>query len=73
MANQIWNDQKFQIDWNKLGWINPRNLSEVKNLFCVYSKKFYLKYSNKNSDWFGRSKLKPLDLEYFYKITRIIN
>ena len=61
MANQIWNDQKFQIDWNKLGWINPRNLSEVKNLFCVYSKTFYLKGNNKTSYWLGHYKLKTLD------------
>ena len=24
-ANQNWNEWKFQIHWNKLEWVNPRN------------------------------------------------
>ena len=38
MENQIWNDWKFQIHWNKLEWVNPRSRIEVKNTFFVSSK-----------------------------------
>ena len=38
MANQIWNDWKFQIHWNELEWVNPRIRNEGKNTFCVSSK-----------------------------------
>ena len=37
--NQYWNDWKFQIHWNELGCVNPRNRNERKNPFCVSSKK----------------------------------
>ena len=43
MEDQRWNDWKFQIHWNKLEWVNPRNRSEVNHPFCVYSFKNYLK------------------------------
>ena len=29
-ANQEWNDWKFQIHWNKLEWVNPRDCDERK-------------------------------------------
>ena len=40
-ANQAWNYWKFQIHWNKLEWMNPRNRDERKNsILCVlYIKK----------------------------------
>ena len=41
MANQIWNDWKFQIHWNKLEWVNPISCIEVKNPFCVSYKKYF--------------------------------
>ena len=35
-ANQNWNDWKFQINWNKLEWVNPRNCNERKiNFVCL--------------------------------------
>ena len=37
--NQYWNDWKFQIQWNKLEWVNPRSRDEQKNQFCVSSKR----------------------------------
>ena len=73
MENQCWNDWKFKIHWNKLEWVNPRNCSELNNTLFVSSKKFYLKDNNKTSHWVGHSKLKPLYLEYFYKIIITIN
>ena len=24
-ANQMWNDWKFQMHWNKIEWVNPRS------------------------------------------------
>ena len=37
MSNQTWNVWKFQIHWNKLEWVNPRNISERKeSLLCFF-------------------------------------
>ena len=66
-ANQNWNYWKFQIHWNKLEWVNPRNHNEQKIPFSVSSKKFYLKDNNKTAHWVGHAKLKPLDIDYFSK------
>ena len=65
MENQRYKGRRFQIHWNKLGWVDPRNLSEGNNPFCVSFDKFYLKDNNETSHWVGHSKSKPLDLEYF--------
>ena len=51
MANQSWNDWKFQIPWDKLEWLNPRSLIERKNTFCVSSNKLCLKDNNKTAHW----------------------
>ena len=47
-------DWKFQIYWNKLEWVNPRSRDEIKNPFCVSSKKFVLKITKKTCT-LGRS------------------
>ena len=39
MENQSWNACRFQIHWNELEWVNPRNCSRGNNLFCVSYKK----------------------------------
>ena len=49
------------------------NRSEGRNTFRVSSNKLCLKDNDKTSHWVGNSKLKPLDLEAFYKIKIIIN
>ena len=49
MENQSWNDWKFQIHWNNIEWVDPRNHSEGNNPSCVSSKKIYLKDNNKTS------------------------
>ena len=66
MANQNWNDCKFQIHWNKLEWLNPRNCHE--NLFCESSENLCMKDNNKTAHWVGHAKLKTLDTDYFFKI-----
>ena len=73
MANLNCIDWRFQIHWNKIERVNPRSRIEGKNPFCVYTKKFYLKYDDKPSRWVGHSKLNTLDLEDFYRRKRIIN
>ena len=40
----------------------------VVEVFCVYSKIFYLKENDKTSHWVGHPEFKPLDLESFYEI-----
>ena len=34
MANQSWNDWKFQIHWNTIEWVNIKILIDVNNTFC---------------------------------------
>ena len=65
MANQSWNDWKFQIHWNKLEWVNPRSPIEGNNPFCVSSEKLYLTDNNKSAHGDGHLELKPLDIEGF--------
>ena len=65
MANQNWNDWKFQIHWNKHDWVNPRSHIEWKNPFCAYSKTLFLKDNNNTVHWVGYLKLKPLDKYIF--------
>ena len=72
MANQSWNEWKFQTYWNKFEWVNPRSRIEGNNPFFLPSKKFCYKDNDKNSYWVGHSKLRPLDLEDFLK-EKIIN
>ena len=55
MANQNWNDWKFQIHWNKLEWLNPRIHIE-KNQDFVSSKTSCLKDNNKTAHWVRHSK-----------------
>ena len=73
MENQSWNDYKFEIHWSKLEWVNPRSCIGGRKLFCVYSKKFCLEDNSKTAHQVGHLKLKPVDLEDFYKIKNIIN
>ena len=47
MTNQSWKYWKFQIHWNKLGWVNSRSLIDVNNPSFVSSKKLCLKDNNK--------------------------
>ena len=61
MENQSWNEWRFQIHWNKIDWVNPRNSSKGNNPFCVFSKIFCLKDNNKTAHWVTQSKLNPPD------------
>ena len=36
-ANQMCNNRKCKIHWNKLVWVNPRSRDEPKKSFCVSS------------------------------------
>ena len=63
MANQNCNEWKFQIHWNKFGWVNPIICIEQKTQFCVSFRKICLKDNNKTAHWFGYQKLKPLDIK----------
>ena len=56
MANQNWNEWKFQIHWNKLEWVNSRSRIEGNNPSCASSKKLFLRGNNKTAHWVGHSK-----------------
>ena len=66
--NQEWCVWKFQIHWNKLEWVNPRSCDEIKNSFCVFSKK-KIKDNNKPAHWVIHSKLRSLDIYELFKRT----
>ena len=68
-SNQEWNYWKFKIHCNKLEWVNPRIRDENKNQFCVSSIFFCFKDNFKPAHWVGPSKLRPLDINHFLKIT----
>ena len=36
MTNQSWKEWKFQINWNKLEWVNPRSSIEGKKQFLFF-------------------------------------
>ena len=72
MADQNWDDWKFQIHWNKLEWVNTRSCIEGNNPFCVSPNKFIFKDNNKTAHWVGFQKLKPLDINIILRKT-IIN
>ena len=59
MANQNWNDWKFQIHWNKLEYLNPISRNEQNNLLFVSSKILCLKDNNKTVYCVGHSKVYP--------------
>ena len=56
MANQNWNEWKFQIHWNKLEWVNSRSRIEGNNPSCASSKILFLRGNNKTAHWVGHSK-----------------
>ena len=64
IENQSYNDWIFQINCNKLKWVNPRGLIEGKNHCCVSCNKLCLKGNNKTAHWVGYSKLN----HYIYNI-----
>ena len=37
MANQNWNNCKFQMHCNKIEWVNQISCIKLKNAFCVSS------------------------------------
>ena len=65
-ANHAWCDWTFQIQWNKLEWVNPRSRDERKNQFCVSSKNNCFKDNNKHERWVCQSKLRSLDIDKFF-------
>ena len=68
-ANKWWNDWKFQLNWHKLEWVDPKyNLKRVKP-FYVYSIVFYISRSYRTAHFFGESRLKELDIKDFFKKT----
>ena len=69
-ANQQWCDWKFQIHCNTLEWVNPKSRDEIKNPFCVSSKKKSFKDKNEPAHWVGRSKLRSLDIDELFKRTQ---
>ena len=66
-ANMWWNDRRFQLHWNKLEWVDPKSTPKIIKPFYVSSKKLYISKSDRAAHFVGRSKLKELDIDDFYK------
>ena len=65
--NRWWNDQKFQLHWNMLEWVDPKSTPKRVKSFSVSSKKFYINNNDRTSHFVGHSKFTPLDIVEFYK------
>ena len=66
-SNRWWNDWRFQLHWNKLEWVDPKSAPKIFKHFSVSSKKFYISKNDRTAHFVGHSKLKELDIDYFYK------
>ena len=69
-ANRWWNDWKIQLHQNKLEWVDPKYNPKRVKPFSVSSKAFYISKNDRKAHFDGRSRLKELDINAFYKINR---
>ena len=72
MANQNWNDWKFQKDQNKLECLNPINSNEQRIHFVCLLKNSIQNIIIINAHWVGHAKLKPLDTDDFSKENKLL-
>ena len=70
-SNRWWNDQKFQLHWNKLEWVDPKSTPKRVMAYSVSSKKFWINNNDRTAHFVGNSKLKELDIDNFYKRKQI--
>ena len=70
-SNRWWNDWRFQLHWNKLEWVDPKAIPKIFKPYSVSSKKFYIINNDRTAHFVGRSKLKELDIDDFYKIKQM--
>ena len=50
-----------------LEWVDPKSTPKIIKPFSVSSKKFYINNNDRSAHFVGRSKLKELDIDDFYK------
>ena len=50
-----------------LEWVYPKSTPKRVKPFSFSSKTFYIHNNDRTAHFVGRSKLKPLDIVYFYK------
>ena len=60
-TNNNWNDWRFQLHWKHIECVDPKRINSKNNLFCYSTNKFYIKYGKQTCNFFGHSKLKPID------------
>ena len=66
-ANKWWNDWRFQLHWNKLEWVDPKNLIKRDKHYSV-SSIFLLIYKNdRTAHWVGHYQLHELDTIDFFE------
>ena len=66
-ANRYWNDWIFQLYWHKLEWVNPISQIKREKPYSVSSNKFYINKSDRTSHQVVHSKIKELDINYFFE------
>ena len=55
------------MHWNKLEWFDPKSTQKIVKYFLVSSKNVYIGKNDRTAQFVCRSKLKELDIGYFYK------
>ena len=68
--NSWWNGWKLQLHWNKIEWVDLKSTPKRVKPFSVSSKKFYMNKNDRTAHFVGRSKLKELYINDFYKKRR---
>ena len=66
-SNMWWNDWKFQLHWNKFEWVDTKSNPKRVKTFSVSSKTLYISKNDRTAHFVGRSQLKELDIDGFYK------
>ena len=57
-ANRWWNDRRFQLNWNKLEWVDPESNPKIVKPFSVSSKEFYISKNDIKAHFVGHFRLK---------------
>ena len=65
-ANKWGNDWIFQLHWHKLEQVDPKSTAKRDKPYSVSLEKFYLNKNDRTAHWVGYSKIKELDINYFF-------
>ena len=58
--NRNYNDQRLQIHWKNIEWVNQRSKNVRKDSYSTSSEKLYIEQTARTDRWVGHSLLKEL-------------